>query len=158
MGAATIAIDQLTKLWVRSNLELRESIPSSGFIRLTHISNDGAAFGLLQGHTELLSLISVVILVIMMVVLASFYKELYFWQGRMGSIAMGLVSGGAIGNLIDRFTLGEVTDFIDIGPWPVFNLADSAVVVGIGIALYLLIFSSSRQDSTNEYADHFLRR
>lgn len=156
-AAAAIAIDQLSKFWIRSTLDLYQSVPESGFLRLTHVTNDGAAFGLFQGQSEILSIISIGILLAIAGVVTLLRSQLYFWQSKMGGIAIGLVIGGAIGNLIDRLTSGYVTDFIDIGPWPVFNLADSAVVVGIGILLYLIFFTQPNKDSANGNKNYSLR-
>ena len=62
---------------------------------------------------------------------------------------MGLQLGGAFGNLVDRVRLGHVTDFIDVGPWPVFNLADSSIVVGLGVIAYVILFKTEDKDESN---------
>ena len=130
--------DQVTKALISSSMYLHESIRLAGdFLRLTYARNSGIAFGLsphfLNG--SLLLAITVVGSVLILGFLLT--------QRRLGvvkSTMVGLILGGAIGNLIDRITMGEVVDFLDVGigstRWPVFNVADSAVVVGV--VLYIL--------------------
>lgn len=134
---AVIVLDQLTKGVVRSAMDLRESWPDTGFLRITHGANTGTAFGLLPDQTTLL-------------IVASFFAIgflYYFYRtqalsSRLLRLAIGLQLGGAIGNLIDRVRLGAVVDFIDVGPWPIFNLADSAIVSGIAILIGVMLFRS----------------
>ncbi|MFO8010985.1 MAG: signal peptidase II [Dehalococcoidia bacterium] len=133
---AVIIADQITKLMVRSNMELGESIPSDGRFRLTYTTNSGGVFGLDIDSTFLLIMAPLVILIII---------GLYFFylpgENRLMRTGLGLLLGGAIGNLVDRVRLGKVTDFIDVRlwgdfHWATFNIADAAVTV----SLFLLIF------------------
>lgn len=145
--AATVAIilasDQITKAIIRANLELGESWPMDGFFRITHGVNTGSAFGLFQGYTTILTVASV----------AAIGFIIYFYRTQTESnlvtrFTTGLLLGGAIGNLIDRLAAGEVTDFIDIGRWPIFNLADSSIVVGmILLVATLLLAPEPKQQS-----------
>ena len=132
-------VDQLSKGWVRDNLLPGRSMPDEGFFRITHISNTGSAFGLFPDQTFVLTLASLVGIGILLI----FFRK---QSGRSVwfRTSLGLQLGGAIGNLADRLTLGEVTDFIDVGAWPIFNLADSSIVVGITILAWLL-YSPSRK-------------
>ena len=143
IAAFVVVIDQISKLWIRSHLPLGESLPEVGILRLTHVQNMGAAFGLFANQTFLLSLVAIVGLVIVLL----FYRYLSE-SNILGAIALGLVFGGAAGNLTDRIRLGYVTDFVDVRlwndfHWPAFNAADSAITVGV-ILLILFIFITSQ--------------
>ncbi len=133
---ATFALDQLTKSWVRSNLLLGESIPEQGLFRITHTFNTGSAFGLFPNQTVILTVASVVGIGILLLFLR---KQPV--PGTWLHTSLGLQLGGAAGNLVDRLTLGRVTDFIHIGIWPVFNLADSSIVIGLAILAWFLFRS-----------------
>ena len=121
-------VDQVSKLVVKNSLLPYESWPRDGFVRITHGSNSGTAFGLFPDQTTFL-------------IVASFFANgflFYFYRTQaMPSVflrlAIGLQLGGAFGNLLDRVRSGVVVDFIDVGPWPIFNLADSSIVVGIAL-------------------------
>jgi signal peptidase II len=139
IAACIIALDQVTKLWVRSTIPLYETVPIIGRLSLTNVRNTGSAFGLFVNQAFLLTLIAIVGLVAILL----FYR--YFSKSNMlGVSALGLLLGGAIGNLIDRLRFGFVTDFIDVRlwgdfHWPTFNVADSAITVG-SIVLVVFIF------------------
>ena len=132
--AVVVAMDQISKLLVRANLEHGESWPSEGVLRLTHGTNTGSAFGLFPDQTAALVVASVIAIGF----LAYFYRA-HALPRRLLRFAIALQLGGALGNLIDRVRAGAVVDFIDLGWWPVFNLADSAIVVGIALLLSVLI-------------------
>jgi len=134
-----VVADQLSKFWIRSNLATGESLFEVGFFRLTRIHNTGAAFGLFQGQSFLLTIIASVAVAALLLYTLFFHHKFPFLDNRLGKLALGLVLGGTVGNLIDRIHLGYVTDFIDFNLWPAFNIADSAVVVGIIILVYSLI-------------------
>ena len=141
IALAVIGLDQLTKYLVRAHMELGQSIPSTGIIRLTYTTNTGGAFGIFANQAFLLALAAVIGIAVFLV-----YLRYIPLKSRLLKIGLGLDLGGAIGNLIDRLRLeGKVTDFIDIGPWPVFNVADMSIVVGtIFIAYYLLFISQKK--------------
>jgi signal peptidase II len=130
-----VLLDLATKMWVRSTLAIGESVPEDWPVRLTHVNNTGAAFGLFQDR----SFIFVIIAVVAVVLIFYYYRRLSAdaWVIRFG---LGLQLGGAIGNLIDRIWFGHVTDFIDFRVWPVFNIADSAIVAGVFVLGYYLLF------------------
>ena len=140
IALSVVAADQLSKYLIRANMELGQSIPSEGFLRLTYTTNTGGAFGLFSNQAFLLALAAVIAIVVLVRYMR--YLPPHSWLLK---IALGLLLGGAVGNLIDRVRLGEVTDFIDIGAWPVFNLADSAIVVGTVLIVYYLLFAGSRR-------------
>lgn len=139
-----VALDQASKLIVRGSMTLYQSEPVLGdFFRLTYIHNPGAAFGLNMGSPFLHTAFSVLALG----VLIYLYRSLADNE-RLSRLALCLVLGGAVGNIIDRLYLGEVVDFFDFGlgdlRWPVFNVADSCVTVGV----LLLALGYSRRDKT----------
>jgi signal peptidase II len=135
-----IIADQLSKLWIRSNLALGESIPETGFFRLTHIQNTGAAFGIFQDHSLILAIIAIIGSVVILFLVLFMYHRFYILNTILGKLSLGLILGGTVGNLIDRLKYGgNVTDFIDFSFWPAFNIADSSTVVGAFLLAYLLI-------------------
>ena len=139
--------DQMTKAWVRASLIEGASRPREGFLRITHVSNTGSAFGLFPNQTLFLLIASVVGIAVLLV----FFRR-QAGRGFMVRTSLGLQLGGAAGNLVDRITLGKVTDFIDVGAWPVFNLADASIVTGIVILAWLL-FRSPRAAPVAEDAE-----
>jgi len=134
-----VAADQLSKLWIRSNLAIGESLFEVGVFRLTYVRNTGAAFGLFQGQSLPLTIVTLVGVAALLLYVFFFYRKLPFLNNRLGKLALGLVLGGTVGNLIDRIYLGHVTDFIDFSIWPAFNIADSAIVVGVIMLAYSLL-------------------
>jgi len=143
-----LAADQLSKVWIRTNLITGGSLPETGLFRLTHIHNTGAAFGLFQDQSFSLTIVAVIGIVVLLLFSLFAYRRSPFLNDRLGKPALGLVLGGTVGNLIDRLRFGYVTDFIDIGIWPAFNIADSAIVVGVILLSYSLI-SLTRANKTN---------
>ena len=134
-----VVADQLSKLWIRSNLAVGESVFELGFFRLTHVSNTGAAFGLFRGHTLPLTVVSCVGVALLLLYAFLFYRQFPQLDRWLSWTGLGLILGGTIGNLIDRLRLSYVTDFIDFGFWPAFNVADSAIVIGVIIFAYSLL-------------------
>jgi len=135
IAVLVVLIDQISKLLVRIYIPLGSSVPERGFFRFTYYTNTGGVWGLFQGH---LSLLVVMTFVSMAAVLFCFYFFAYKW--RTVTVALGLILGGMIGNQIDRLWLKKVTDFIDWGDWPVFNIADSAGVIGVAVIVVFLLF------------------
>lgn len=136
LGGVIIALDQWTKWLVRTNLAFQATwLPdwlswASPYARIVHWNNSGAAFGSFQNGNSVFTLLAII------VIAAILY---YYPQVAPGDwtlrLAMGLQLGGAAGNLIDRLRMGRVTDFISIGAFPVFNVADSAISVGVVVLL-----------------------
>ena len=135
-----LAVDQLSKYLVRANMRLGESWPSDGLFRLTHGTNTGSAFGFLPNQTVLLTVASVVAIGFLV-----YLYRVYAMPRPLLRLAIGLQLGGALGNLIDRLRAGEVVDFIDVGAWPIFNLADSSIVVGMTMLFGILLLPDSRR-------------
>ena len=138
VGAA-LAGDQLTKHVVTSRLALNESSHVIGPLSIHRVENSGIAFGLFTSATAA---------VIVLTTIAVIWMLVYF--ARSGSrhpvipAALGLLIGGSVSNLLDRVRLGHVTDFIDFGWWPAFNLADSFIVIGVCMLLFALIGSDRK--------------
>ena len=133
-----VVADQLSKIWIRSYPE-GQAIFEAGFFRIIHTHNTGAAFGLFQGQTFALTIVALVGIAVILLYALFIYRRFPILDNRLGRLALGLILGGAVGNLIDRLHLGYVTDFIDFGVWPAFNIADSAVTVGVIIIAYSLL-------------------
>jgi len=134
-----VALDQVSKFFIRANMNLGQSIPEEGFFRITYGTNTGGVFGLFANQTFLITLTAIVGVAAILV-----YSRYPLFNRVLVRIALGLLLGGAVGNLIDRIRLGEVVDFIDVGAWPVFNLADSAVVIGVILIIYYFLFGQKR--------------
>ena len=134
-----VAADQLSKIWIRTNLVVGQSLPEVGFPRLTHVNNTGAAFGLFHGQTFPLTIISFIGVAVLLLYAFFFYRRFPWLDNWFIWTGLSLVLGGTVGNLIDRIRLGHVTDFINFGFWPAFNIADSAIVVGVIIFAYSLL-------------------
>lgn len=134
-----VVADQLTKLGIRSYPE-DLTIFQAGFFRIIHTHNTGAAFGIFQGQSFALAILAIVgasLLLVYALVIRHRFSPL---DNLLAWTALGLVLGGIIGNLIDRLRFGGVTDFISIGWWPAFNIADSAAVVGAILFVCSLLF------------------
>ncbi|HUJ91741.1 MAG TPA: signal peptidase II [Gaiellaceae bacterium] len=134
VGLAAVAADQLTKHIVTSTLQLDEGTHVLGPLWIHHVQNSGIAFGLFASATAV---------VIVLTAIAVAWMLAYF--ARSGGrhpilpVALGLVIGGSVSNMLDRVRLGHVTDFIDLRFWPAFNLADSFIVIGVGLLLAALL-------------------
>jgi len=141
VAIVALAGDQLTKQLVRTHLEIGESWPSSGWlVHISHVTNTGAAFGILQDQTVFLVVTSLIGLGA--IVLYYLYPPFHHPVLR---VAFGLQLGGAIGNLSDRVRLGSVTDFIKFPHYPYFNVADSCIVVGVCVLAWFLVFRDGAQ-------------
>ena len=146
-----VVSDQATKWLVINNLAVGESLPTTGFFRFTHAWNTGTAFSLFEGQGDILTWVSLVAVAVLTWIYRSINEPP--WMLR---VAFGLQFGGAIGNITDRFRLGHVTDFIDVGPWPIFNIADSSIVVGIGLLIFYFWFlnDDSKKKSQHLHSDN----
>jgi len=144
--------DQLSKSWIRSNLAIGQSLPEGGFFRLTHIHNTGAAFGLFRDYSFSLTIVAFVGITILLVYAFYVCRRFPLLNNVLSKAALGSILGGAVGNLIDRLRFGYITDFIGVGIWPPFNVADSSITVGVvvfaGALLYLLF--SQRQEAKRD--------
>ena len=130
LAIVTVLVDQLSKWLIANTLEVNQSIfpipPLSGIFAITYVTNSGVAFGLFKEAGTFFIFLAVIVIAVILYSL----RKLPAHQ-RLARIALGLALGGAIGNLIDRLRLGYVIDFIDFRFWPVLNVADAAIVVGV---------------------------
>ena len=127
-------IDQFSKFVIRDQLQFRESFPREGFFRFTHTHNTGSAFGIFQDQNTALIFVSIIGIAI----LALIYRSQVVPTGLL-RLSLGLQIGGAAGNLLDRLLIQHVTDFVDIGTWPVFNVADASIITGLVILGYIFL-------------------
>lgn len=143
--AGSLGLDQLSKVLVIENLIRGESWPEDGFFRITHAWNTGTAFSLFQDQSSVLTFVSFGAVIALYFVYRSVDAPTVWVR-----MAFGLLLGGAFGNLIDRVRLGHVTDFVDVGPWPIFNVADSSILVGIFVLFLFFWTSPSDKDKKSE--------
>ncbi len=132
--------DQLTKLWILRNFNLYESLEViPGFFSITYITNTGAAFGFLSGDYGVWRQVFFVTVGACALGFMAYTFKQFKEEGPIFAMALSLIAGGAIGNLIDRLRFGSVVDFLDFyinkHHWPAFNVADSAITVGVGLFL-----------------------
>jgi len=149
---SSIFLDQITKILVQNNMVLYESRKVFGnFFRLTYIKNHGIAFGLFQsslfpGQKIILGIFSVVAVIFLVYMYLKLKRT--FWE----QLSIGLIMGGAFGNLYNRFVLHSVTDFCDLGigkyRWFTFNLADASIVVGV-ILLFIIVSIEEKKFKKN---------
>lgn len=141
VALAIVVADQFSKAWISANLLIGQLIPETGFFRITLVHNSGAAFGLFYGYSFPLSIVAIIGIVVLLFYVLFLQRRFPALDRKRNNLALGLILGGIIGNLIDRLRQGYVTDFISVGIWPPFNVADSAVVVGTIIFAYSLYFA-----------------
>ncbi len=141
-----ILVDQVSKAIIVANLDLYEEWAPIEALRplfvITHVTNTGAAFGILQGGNTLFQIVAVVVVFVILY----FYHQLTdrVWLLR---VALGLQLGGAAGNLIDRVRQGYVVDFLHLKFWPVSNVSDVCIVAGVGLLLLVMWREDRRQAS-----------
>ncbi|MGI8633722.1 MAG: signal peptidase II [Solirubrobacterales bacterium] len=143
VAACVLLADQLSKLAIAGGLERGERLTIVGDVFITNVRNEGVAFGLFAGGGAVLIAGTAVATVALLAYFAIEARRRWLWLG------MGLVIGGAAGNLVDRFAREGVVDFIKVYAWPTFNLADSAITIGV----VLLIWLSLREDPRASEAD-----
>ena len=146
--AAVIIADQLTKNAVESQYSVGESwapFPDiADFLRITRVNNTGAAFGIFPSGSLVFMVVGVVVATVIILYNRRLPKNHVWYR-----VALGLQLGGALGNLIDRFRQGgHVTDFIDVGPVPVFNIADASIVTGVILLLFLMLMDERKEKAS----------
>lgn len=151
VGGIILILDQVSKTMVRIYLPLGDFwspwnwlIP---YARLVHISNAGAAFGMLPRLRDIFTILSIVVVIAIL-----YYFPKVPRNDWMLRLAMGLEFGGALGNLADRLTQGYVTDFVSIGRFPVFNVADASISLGV-VIMVLSLWSREKEYTPSEPAD-----
>ena len=149
--AAIIAADHLLKYYIRSSMYVGQSNRViDGVFSITYVQNRGAAFSIFEGQETLLMLFPAIA-----VIIAIWYMEKHKKEHWTFLAAMEMIIAGGVGNLIDRVALGFVTDMFDFHFWPVFNIADIAIVVGCGfLILFMFKFDESDKKEKNTPADN----
>ncbi len=140
-AAVIVAADQLTKVWIRGSLEIGETLWRCGILSITRVTpNTGASFGLFQGYMLPLIIVTSIFMIVLLAYVFVLYRRVPWMDHGLFWLALGLIMGGSVGNFIDRThpALNGVTDFVSIGWFPTFNVADSAITVGA--ALFVLGF------------------
>lgn len=158
IAGIVIALDQYTKLLVRENLTLwtDQWMPIewlAPYARFMHIPNTGSAFGLFQGLGEVFKYLPVVVALIIVIYYPQIPKE--DWSLRL---ALGLQLGGALGNWIDRMTVGYVVDFISVGNFPVFNVADSCITIGVAVLFLGVLIQERNERKAKKEQDELLSK
>jgi len=143
-----VIADQITKEWIRTVLQPGDSFPEVFRVTIIHLQNTGAAFGIFTDKSTILSIVALVGIVVIFI----FYRKVGM-ASLLGSISLGMVFGGAVGNLIDRIRIGHVTDFIYVRLWgetywPAFNVADSCISVGMILLIWFMIRQIVKKDAT----------
>jgi len=147
----TLVLDQLTKLYIDRAFRLYESLPViDGLFSITYVRNQGAAFGILANHSLRVPFFIGIALVAAVGILWAIHRLRP--EQKLASFSLALILSGAVGNLIDRIRLGEVIDFLDVywrgHHWPAFNIADSAISVGVALLLWEM-WREERQKSSS---------
>lgn len=139
-----LAADRVSKLIITENFGVGETVPLLGnWVNCTFIMNKGAAFGMLQGNRWLF--ISIAVLVLVAVV---YFRKDILQQDYLTGCGVSCFAAGALGNLIDRSLFGAVIDFIDFKVWPVFNVADMAVCIGVVLMMWSILWTGKLQKNS----------
>lgn len=136
LAAVVLALDQVAKAIAEDRIVIGEQIEVLGPLEFTLTHNRGVAFGLAGGAGAPLVLVTLVALGAVLFLFSRNPARPWMW------VAVGLLVGGALGNLVDRIRLGQVTDFIDLPPWPPFNLADVGITFGVILLVILYLFDA----------------
>jgi len=150
IGFAIVIIDQVTKYWVMQSMRLHESIPVvPNLFSVTYIRNPGAAFGLLAGSSNAFRMVFFGLTSLFALALLGTILFRLPEKDWIGQLSIAGILGGAIGNLIDRLRFGEVIDFLDVYVeayhWPAFNVADSAI--SVGVVCLIIHFAFERKET-----------
>lgn len=153
VSTLVLVLDQLTKVYIDKTMRLHDSIPViDGFFSITYLRNKGAAFGILANSTWRLPfflLVSAVAVLVILVVLSRLRDD-----QKGSAVSLSLIFSGALGNLIDRVRLGEVIDFLDVywkgHHWPAFNVADSAICVGVFLLAIEMVLEERREKAQKQ--------
>ncbi|MCK5743311.1 MAG: signal peptidase II [Caldisericia bacterium] len=143
--AVIIFLDQISKILVSVSLKLGQSKPFiSGVVSIVKVHNYGTIWGLAQGGNMIFAMLAVVVVVMIIIFLPKIVKD------KWSSVAIGMILGGAVGNLLDRFTRGFVVDFIhlDFFDFPVFNIADMGIVISALILVVVMLISETKQEAS----------
>ena len=148
VATAILAVDQLTKWYIRQTVPLYETIPVVSFFNITHVLNRGGAFSLLADASDAIRVPFFLLASIVAIGLLIYFLRHIPGQQRGLLFAVAGILGGALGNLVDRLTLGQVTDFLDLHwrgyHWPAFNVADSFISIGVVILVFHSILTTKQ--------------
>lgn len=154
VAGIVITIDQITKAIVRANIDFREQwMPLewlAPYFRIVNWNNTGAAFGLFQSGGVVFAVLAIIVSVFIVIYFHRIPRE-----ERLMRFAIALQLGGALGNLIDRIRFGPVTDFISVGEFPVFNIADACITIGVGLLILSMWLSERQEQNTPLKLDEF---
>jgi len=140
-AALVFAADQITKSWIKTHLAIGETPFQLGIFSISRVSpNTGAAFGLFRSGTVILIAISIIFVILVVFYAFVLYRRFQVLNSLWNNLAIGLILGGTLGNLVERVGVG-VTDFINLGWWPAFNVADSSVSIGAVVLAISLMLS-----------------
>jgi signal peptidase II len=149
LAGAIVLVDQYTKHLVRNNLAISESWSPwpwlAPYARFLHIQNTGAAFGLFKEAGLFFTVVAVIVSLVI-IVYAQRLPAGNWWM----RVALGMQLGGAVGNLIDRLVFGPVTDFISVGGFAIFNVADASISLGVALLALLMLFEARSGPSPSE--------
>lgn len=135
VSGLVLLLDQLAKFFITNQLSFGESLPVfEGIFHLTLVQNRGAAFGIFPHQTSFFILTSIFVIAFILISYPRLKNHSLFLQ-----VGLSLILGGALGNLIDRLTFGFVVDYLDLRIWPVFNIADASICVGVGLCIIQLV-------------------
>jgi len=144
VALVAIALDQISKGILRANVDPGERIDLVAGIEIVHVSNEGIAFGLLQDAGSIVIVIAAIAFAVLLGIFLLSAERPGLW------LPIGLLAGGAIGNLIDRVRESAVTDFIDPPGWPAFNLADVEITIGVVVLVGIYLFAPGEEPVANE--------
>lgn len=150
LSFVVVIIDQVSKILTKNYMVLHDSKEVLGdFLRYTFIKNPGMAFGIQIGNKTLFTIFSIIASIVIFIYLLKTRGDKKYVK-----LALSLILGGAIGNLTDRILYGSVVDFIDVGigtlRWPVFNVADSAVTIGMIILIGIIMFEKKQDENSKK--------
>jgi len=137
-----ITTDQLSKFWAENTLKNDQVPVLGGLVHLNLSSNTGGAFGIFPSSPAFFTIVGGIIVLLMLILIKRIMDMPVIYQ-----VALALVGGGAIGNLTDRLKQGFVTDFIDLKFWPIFNLADFYITIGVFILAYLFLVEKRKEEN-----------
>lgn len=149
LALAVIALDQVSKAYLQANMAPGASVPViPGVFHITYVLNPGAAFGILEHQTWFF----VAVAFLLFAAMVYFYPRIPPGYGLL-RLGIALQTGGAAGNVIDRLKTGYVVDFFDFRVWPVFNVADMAIVGGVALIVYSILFPPGRKADEGDGGD-----
>ncbi len=148
VSGAVLVLDQITKFWVHQGMTLYHSVVIiPHFVDITYLRNTGAAFGFLAGDRSALRTVFFTLVSVVAIGCISYLLRSLRPQHKTSLVSLSLILGGALGNLVDRVRMSEVIDFIDLHwyqyHWPAFNVADSAITIGVVLLLFEMLRKGS---------------